>query len=164
MAVEILMRRFVVCLVVGSAYVAAAGNPVNPDACELVPLPAPVSFSSDMDAPVDFSSAAEVVVEVPDPAAVGWLNRRFADWYGKHAPRAVSGKTGLALLPGDEAYAVVGLGESGDNAHVIIKEAGSAGTADPLNQVSTVGWKVDGMAALVLNPDWLVCIEAGVAI
>lgn len=69
-----------------------------------------------------------------------------------------------AFVFGDEAYAVVGLGESGDNAHVIIKEAGSAGTADPLNQVSTVGWKVDGMAALVLNPDWLVCIEAGVAI
>lgn len=106
MTVEIFMRRFIVCLFAGSASVFAAGNPVNPDACELVPLPAPVSFSSDMDAPVDFSSAAEVVVEVPDPAAVEWLNRRFADWYGKHAPRAVSGKTGLALMPGDEAYAV----------------------------------------------------------
>ena len=65
---------------------------------------------------------------------------------------------------GDESYAVVGLGDSGDNAHVIVKGLGSSGTSDPLDQVATLGWKVDGMTALVLNPDWLVCIESGIAV
>lgn len=68
-----------------------------------------------------------------------------------------------AFVFGDESYAVVGLGETGDNAHVIMKGLGSSGVADPLDQISTVGWKVDGMTALVLNPDWLVRIESGVA-
>lgn len=68
-----------------------------------------------------------------------------------------------AFVFGDEAYSVVSLGESGDNAHVIIKVLGSSGTSDPLDQVATLGWKVDGMTALVTNADWLVCIESGVA-
>ena len=61
-----------------------------------------------------------------------------------------------AFVFGDEAYATVDLGDAGANAHVIVKPAGSAGTADPLNQASTLGWKVDGMKSLILNNDWLV--------
>lgn len=68
-----------------------------------------------------------------------------------------------AFVFGDEAYATVDLGEAGANAHVIVKPAGSAGTADPLNQASTLGWKVDGMKTLILNGDWLVRIESVVA-
>ena len=36
---------------------------------------------------------------------------------------------------------------------------GSAGTADPLDQMATVGWKVDGFAAVILNGDWIVRLE-----
>ena len=68
-----------------------------------------------------------------------------------------------AFVFGDEAYATVDLGEAGANAHIIAKSFGSAGTADPLNQACTIGWKVDGMKALILNGDWLVRVESAVA-
>ena len=68
-----------------------------------------------------------------------------------------------AFVFGDESYATVDLGEAGANAHVIVKPAGSAGTADPLNQASTLGWKVDGMKSLILNNDWLVRVESATA-
>lgn len=76
---------------------------------------------------------------------------------------AGSAPVDASFVFGDEAYAVIGLGEAGDNAHVVVKPHGSAGTADPLNQVATIGWKVDGMAAVILNNDWLIRVESGVA-
>jgi N4-gp56 family major capsid protein len=44
------------------------------------------------------------------------------------------------LFFGANAYGVVGL--DGHNLQTIFKPLGSAGTADPLNQVSSMGWKV----------------------
>ena len=85
---------------------AAAGNAANPDAIELAPLPMPVEFRSDMDRPVAFDASAKVVLDCPDAAAVDWLNRHLAEWYGAYAPKAARGETGLALREGDEAYAV----------------------------------------------------------
>ncbi len=61
------------------------------------------------------------------------------------------------LVFGKNAYGVVDL--EGGNLRSIIKPKGSAGTADPLDQISTIGWKVDGFAAKVLQPLWLVRIE-----
>ncbi len=69
----------------------------------------------------------------------------------------------IAFVFGDEAYATVDLGEAGANAHIIAKPFGSAGTGDPLNQASTLGWKVDGMKALILNTNWLLRVESAVA-
>ncbi len=85
---------------------AFAGNTANPDAIELVPIPAPVAFKSNIDAPVPFDAATKVVVECADPEGVAWLNRRFKEWYGAHAPTCAVGATGLELRAGDEAYAV----------------------------------------------------------
>ena len=68
-----------------------------------------------------------------------------------------------AFVFGDEAYATIGLGEAGANAHIIAKAFGSAGTADPLNQVCTLGWKVDGMKTVILNNSWMVRVESAVA-
>ncbi|MEX1307769.1 MAG: hypothetical protein AB1Z19_04505, partial [Eubacteriales bacterium] len=65
------------------------------------------------------------------------------------------------LVFGKNAYGVVAL-ESGD-LHSIIKPKGSAGTSDPLDQISTIGWKVDGFAAKVLQPLWLLRIEHGIS-
>lgn len=67
------------------------------------------------------------------------------------------------FLFGDDSYAVVALGDAGDNAHIITKGFGESGVADPLDQVSTIGWKVDGMATVILNPDWLLRIDSAVA-
>ena len=44
---------------------------------------------------------------------------------------------------------------------VIVKPAGSAGTADPLDQISTVGWKMDGFGVKLLQPEYAVRIECG---
>jgi N4-gp56 family major capsid protein len=45
--------------------------------------------------------------------------------------------------------------------HVVVKPAGSAGTADPLDQISTVGWKLDAYGVKVLQPEYAVRIESG---
>ena len=65
------------------------------------------------------------------------------------------------LVFGKNAYGVIAL-DSG-NLHSIIKPKGSAGTSDPLEQISTIGWKVDGFAAKVLQPLWLLRIEHGIS-
>ena len=82
-----------------------AGNAANPVTNEIYPVPVPVSYSLDMDAPVPFDATTKVMVDCPDPAAARWIDEHFAAWYGKLAPRAVSGPAALDLRPGDEAYA-----------------------------------------------------------
>jgi len=49
----------------------------------------------------------------------------------------------------------------GAKPRVIVKPAGSAGTADPLDQISTVGWKMDGFGVKLLQPEYAVRIECG---
>ena len=49
------------------------------------------------------------------------------------------------IVLGQYAYGVTSL--KGAKPRVIVKSAGSAGTADPLDQISTVGWKMDGFGA-----------------
>ena len=46
------------------------------------------------------------------------------------------------IVLGQYAYGITSL--KGSKPSVIVKPAGSAGTADPLDQISTVGWKMDG--------------------
>ena len=67
---------------------------------------------------------------------------------------------GAALVFGEDAYGVVDLGVVGASpVRTIVKPLGSAGTADPLDQMATIGWKVDGFAAVILNQNWLVRVE-----
>lgn len=100
------MRRHAFSLVVSFALAVCAGNGVNPVTNEVYPLPVPVAFSADMDAPVPFDAATTVVVEGPGQDAVRWVADHFVQWYGAQAPRVVSGTAGLQLRAGDEAYAV----------------------------------------------------------
>ena len=85
---------------------AVTGNETNPDAIELVPLPMPADFKSDIDNAVPFDSSATVVLDCPDVAAADWLSRHFKEWYGKDAPKVTVDTCTLALKDGDEAYAV----------------------------------------------------------
>lgn len=62
------------------------------------------------------------------------------------------------LILGDDAYGVTDI-EGGGLQH-IVKPLGSAGTADPLNQRSTVGWKATKVAK-ILVPQYMVRIESG---
>ena len=50
----------------------------------------------------------------------------------------------------------------GAKPRVIVKPFGSAGTSDPLDQISTVGWKMDGFGVKLLQPEFAVRIECGV--
>lgn len=61
------------------------------------------------------------------------------------------------IVLGQYAYGVTSL--KGAKPRVIVKPAGSAGTADPLDQISTVGWKMDGFGAKLLQPEYAVRIE-----
>ena len=63
------------------------------------------------------------------------------------------------IVLGQYAYGVTSL--KGAKPRVIVKPAGSAGTADPLDQISTVGWKMDGFGAKLLLPEYAVRIECG---
>lgn len=62
------------------------------------------------------------------------------------------------LVLGKDAYGVVDL--EGGGLEMIIKQKGSGGTSDPLEQRSTVGWKVSGYSAKVLMPEYIVRIES----
>lgn len=64
------------------------------------------------------------------------------------------------LVFGRDAYGVIDI-EGDSNVQAIVKPAGSGGCADPLNQISTVGWKVTAFAARILQQGWMVRIEHG---
>lgn len=69
------------------------------------------------------------------------------------------------VVLGDECFGVVSLDKS--NVQTFVKPQGSAGSADPINQVGTVGWKALGFAAKYLGggsgPDRGIQIRAGSA-
>ena len=64
------------------------------------------------------------------------------------------------IVLGQGAYAYTSW--KGANPRVIVKPAGSAGTGDPLDQISTVGWKMDGFGVKLIQPEYAVRIECGI--
>lgn len=63
------------------------------------------------------------------------------------------------LVIGDGAYGVIDV--SGGGLEIIVKQKGSAGSNDPLNQRSTVGWKITAFTAKILQPERLLRVECG---
>ena len=63
------------------------------------------------------------------------------------------------MLFGSDAYGVIDIAGSGA-IKSIIKPLGSAGTADPLDQISTVGAKVLAYTAKVLNNLWILEVQS----
>lgn len=64
------------------------------------------------------------------------------------------------LIFGRDAYGITRI--SGESLRNIVKPLGSAGTADPLEQRATTGWKAT-FVAKILNDDFIVRIEHAVA-
>ena len=64
------------------------------------------------------------------------------------------------LIMGEGAYGVTEI--TGGGLETIVKQKGSAGTADPLDQRSSVGWKAIKTAELLI-PNYLVRVESKVA-
>lgn len=73
----------------------------------------------------------------------------------------VEGSIHSTMIIGKDAYGVCDV-EKGSTPQIIVKEAGSAGTADPLNQRSSVGFKLMFTAAR-LNELAMIRIEHGVS-
>lgn len=67
------------------------------------------------------------------------------------------------LIFGKDAYGIIDIGSGTGNVQSIIKQFGSAGTSDPLDQRATVGAKIMAYAAKILNDNWIVRIEHGVS-
>ena len=61
------------------------------------------------------------------------------------------------LIFGEGAYGVTEI--TGGGLQTIVKQKGSAGTADPLDQRSSVGWKAIKTAELLI-PNYLVRVES----
>lgn len=61
------------------------------------------------------------------------------------------------LFLGADAYGVVDI--TGGGLEHIVKQKGSAGTADPLNQRSTIGWKATGYTAVRLVEEYMLRVE-----
>lgn len=63
------------------------------------------------------------------------------------------------LFIGKGAYKVIDVASAG--ARIIVKPKGSAGTADPLDQRSTIGWKIPLYGAKIVINDYIVRVECG---
>jgi N4-gp56 family major capsid protein len=97
--------------------------------------------------------------EAPDPSGLNAGGKKFAG--GGATSSLVKNTTGTAdvytiLIFGQNGFTKVPL--NGKSSSFISKPLGSAGTADPLDQVATIGWKTVG-ARLITNQDWLCRIE-----
>ena len=63
-----------------------------------------------------------------------------------------------SLILGKDAFAVTAL--EGEGLETIVKQLGSSGASDPLNQRATVGWKALKAVAILTN-QYMVRIETG---
>lgn len=70
-----------------------------------------------------------------------------------------SGDVASIIVLGRYAYGYTSI--RGANPRIIVKSAGSAGTSDPLDQISTIGWKLDAFGVKMLQPEFAVRIECG---
>lgn len=97
--------------------------------------------------------------EAPDPSSLNAGGKKYAGGGGTSS--LVKNTTGTAdvytiLIFGKNGFTKVPL--NGKSSSFISKPLGSAGTADPLDQIATIGWKTIG-ARLITNQDWLCRVE-----
>lgn len=99
--------------------------------------------------------------ESPDPSSLGAGGKKFAS--GGATSSAVKNTSGTVdvytiMLYGKNYLTKVRL--NGKSSQFFAKPLGSAGTADPLNQVATIGWKTI-TARVRTNENWGCRIECG---
>ena len=90
---------------------------------------------------------------------IGMLhNVRFIETPEQKVWTTTNGAVYATVFFGKDAWGIID--PSAESLEVIVKQRGSAGTADPLDQRSTVGWKASH-AAKILYQERLVRIESG---
>jgi N4-gp56 family major capsid protein len=89
-----------------------------------------------------------------DGMVVEFFGIRFVEVL--NAPTAAVGELTAhdSIIIGEEAYAITKL--EGAGVSIITKGLGSAGVEDPLNQRQSMGWKINGFSAKVLNAEAIV--------
>jgi len=102
--------------------------------------------------------------EAPDVSSLGAGGKKFAS--GGGSSTAVKNTAGTVdvytiMLFGKHGFTKVPLDAA--SLKMIRKSLGSAGTADPLDQVQTMGWK-ETSARLITNQNWLVRIECAASL
>ncbi len=116
-----------------------------------------VDLQADLEAVSSFISAANY----PNPMnalEAEWGSTRNVRWllntnaYSAATLSPGTGTTYSSFVLGQEAYGVVRLGAK--EAEFIVKPLGASGTADPLNQRGTVGYKYP-FATRILNDNWI---------
>lgn len=65
------------------------------------------------------------------------------------------------ILFGDEAIIKMAVDGISDAPQIIVKELGSSGVADPINQRQSVGYKVDGFGLAIKRPE-AICVTYGI--
>jgi N4-gp56 family major capsid protein len=114
-----------------------------------------VNLQDDLEAVSSFISAANY----PNPMnalEAEWGSTRNIRWLLNTNGYSASGVYSNFVL-GQEAYGVVRLGAK--EAEFIVKPLGASGTADPLNQRGTVGYKYP-FATRILNDNWITQLTA----
>lgn len=115
-----------------------------------------VNLQDDLEAISSFISAANY----PNPMnalEAEWGSTRNVRWLLNTNGYATSTPVYSSFMLGQEAYGVVRLGAK--EAEFIVKPLGSSGTADPVNQRGTVGYKYP-FATRILNDNWITQILA----
>lgn len=105
------------------------------------------------------TGSIQVVNEIASAIAADSI--AYTDNAGKMGADKKGCDVHMSVLFGKDAYGVIDL-ENGA-LESIVKPRGSAGADDPLDQRATVGAKVTGFAAVILNELWIVRIEHGVS-
>jgi N4-gp56 family major capsid protein len=120
-----------------------------------------IDLEKDLDAVSSFQSVANyanqtttLMAEWGQTKNIRWLTSTNGFNDGAATPVYSS------FVMGREAYGVVKLGAM--QAQLIVKPLGSAGTADPVDQRSSVGWKVP-FATRLLNDNWLARVTSTLA-
>lgn len=126
-------------------------------------------MSVDMQADLENVSSFLSVANYPNPMnalEAEWGSTRNVRWllntngYSASAASALSANIYSSFILGQEAYGVVRLGAK--EAEFIVKPLGASGTADPLNQRGTVGYKYP-FATRILNDNWITRLTATLA-
>jgi hypothetical protein len=66
------------------------------------------------------------------------------------------------MIFGEKSYAMIDISPKSGNMRILIKNKTEGGPSNPLEQFSTIGWKVEAMATAILQPLWIVKILHGV--
>jgi N4-gp56 family major capsid protein len=141
---------------VRKAFVGIVHPDVEYDLESLTGFRAVSDYPSQMGVMEDEIGAYKNIRFVSSTNAKIWTNATTATTAGFKATGAGSNDVYATLIFAAEAYGVCPL--SGEAMSTIVKPLGSAGSADPLDQRSTVGWKAT-TTTQILNQSWMYRLE-----